>query len=114
MRQSLTMQTALILSLADGGEKEIPLSIKFKVWPARGATLEEPSEDASVEILSVLSNGNALPELLDEFITEDEGLQASLLQHWADDQQEAAEYAAEQRRERMHDDAVAPLSRQEA
>jgi hypothetical protein len=107
-----TMHTGVIFTLTDDidrEEHEAKLRLKFRVYPARAATMTEPGEAASVSIQEAdIEHGTGLgrqfipaPPWLWPALESDQRLHAELLAHAADTDEYARDRAADARREEM-------------
>lgn len=94
-----TMTTSLLWHDGVGNEREVETDVTYTVHPARAASLTEPAEPASVEILDV-SN----PKVPDH-IAEGQELKDECAAHYREMLEQAAEYRAESAREERRSDA---------
>jgi hypothetical protein len=86
------------LELGDDGH-EVEARIDYSVSRARPATLEEPSEEASVSIDRITIDGSDAPGWLFEMAESDQALLDELMAHAADTEEHARDRAADERRE---------------
>ena len=91
-----TFKTALIWHDSRGTECTADVRVTYVGRKGYAATLEQPGEDASIEIIKIVdSYGDGVP---DRFL-EDGDLMVECFEDWRDDELAALEYRAEQMRE---------------
>ena len=107
MRKYVAKDTLLISTT--GVEVEFDLVVKYSVSRYRAATLTQPEEPSNVEIedvsIFICGSKTSLPAWIDGLVDND-AFKSRLMEHAAEQDMCAAEYAAEARREREWEDQL--------
>jgi len=98
-----TFKTTLTLDVFNGSITELDLVVIYTATKGTPASYGDPGSPDEIEIIGLRLANEAsalhLPAWLDDLICDDESLKLSLHTDWQEQRQEAAEYAAEARRE---------------
>lgn len=91
-----TLSTILCWTDKAGEDRETCAVVEYTTYAGFCGSMEQPPEDASVEIQTVtVTSGHPLD---DRDWTDDDELRAECMQDWIDDCEAAAEYRADARR----------------
>jgi len=89
-----TFKTTVLLN---DGDIEVPVRVVYSRYAGFRGSMEQPPEDASVEIVSITETDPAI--LLPAHYEADDNLIAECMQDWADEAEDAAEWRAQCRRD---------------